>query len=283
MDTPCRSQRTGDSGPTRRFGPLPPALSNSNPSYGRGNRWCLNHLLVFRLRTGVDQFLDHRFRVGLVDAFLHGLGRAVHQVLRLLEAEARKFADLLDDVDLVFAESVKRHGELGLLLGCCGTAAPAARRRRHRDRRGRRGNTELVFQILDQLRQLQYRHVGNRIEDFSFCYRHFVSPESVLIPVRKRAYWTPAACCLSRTAARVRTNRAGTSFSVRANLAIGACIVPSSLASNSSREGSDANAMTSLGEITALSIAPARITSFSFALANSLSTLAVATASGEMP
>jgi len=38
--------------------------------------------------------------------------------------------------------------------------------------------------------------------------------------------------------------------------------------------------MTSFAEITAFSIAPARITSFSFALANSLSTLAVATASG---
>src|SRR5262245_57782228 len=84
----------------------------------------------------------------------------------------------------------------------------------------------------------------------------------------------------ARTLAAVR---AGTSLSVRANLAIGACIVPSSFASNSSREGIEASAVTSFGEITAFSIAPARMTSFSLALANSLSTFAVATASGEMP
>ena len=45
-------------------------------------------------------------------------------------------------------------------------------------------------------------------------------------PVQKAGYCAPAACCLSRTAARVRTKRAGTSFSVLANFAIGACIVP---------------------------------------------------------
>src|SRR5882672_5162349 len=99
MDTPCRSQRTGDSRPTRRFGPLPPALSNSNPSYGRGNRPAasahsrirrpfvpesLIQLLVFRLGAGVDQLLHHRFRVSLVHAFLHRLGSSVDQVLRLL-------------------------------------------------------------------------------------------------------------------------------------------------------------------------------------------------------
>ena len=55
------------------------------------------------------------------------------------------------------------------------------------------------------------------------------------------------ACFASRTAASVRTNLPGTSFIVRTNFAIGACIVPTSFASSSSRDGSAASAAISFG------------------------------------
>jgi len=50
------------------------------------------------------------------------------------------------------------------------------------------------------------------VEDFSFATAISVSPESVIFR-REAGYCAPAACCLSRTAARVRAKRAGTSFS----------------------------------------------------------------------
>src|SRR6266571_3549290 len=58
-------------------------------------------------------------------------------------------------------------------------SSTAACRSGRRNRRRRRGHAELVFKVLDQLRQLQHRHVGNRIQNLCFCYGHFVSPESV--------------------------------------------------------------------------------------------------------
>ena len=59
---------------------------------------------------------------------------------------------------------------------------------------------------------------------------------------------------------------AGTSFIVRTNLAIGACIVPISLASSSSRDGSAASAAISFGDITWPGIAPPAITNLLVAL-----------------
>ena len=59
------------------------------------------------------------------DLLLHGLGRAVHQVLRLLEAEAGQLADDLDDLDLLVAGAGEHDVELGLLLDRRrGAAAP---------------------------------------------------------------------------------------------------------------------------------------------------------------
>ena len=69
----------------------------------------------------------------------------------------------------------------------------------------------------------------------------------------------------------------------RYGLATGACIVPSRVASKTSRLGMLASAVTSLAEITAFGSPPALITNFSLALAKSFSTLAPATGSEEMP
>src|SRR5262245_47947975 len=70
---------------------------------------------------------------------------------------------------------------------------------------------------------------------------------------------------------------------VRTSLAIGACIVPRSFASSSSRLGSVANALMSWTDITLLGIAPALMTNCSFSFANSAITFAPATGSWAMP
>src|SRR5918911_3085975 len=65
--------------------------------------------LLFELRL---------YRGGLLlgDAGLDGLRRAVHQVLRLLEAEAGQLAHDLDHLDLLGAGFAQDDVELGLLL-----------------------------------------------------------------------------------------------------------------------------------------------------------------------
>jgi hypothetical protein len=83
-------------------------------------------LLDLDLGAGFFELLLDRRRFVLVDAFLDGLRRGLDEVLGLLEAEARHFADDLDDVDLVAADIGQRDGELGLLFG---RRCAAARRR----------------------------------------------------------------------------------------------------------------------------------------------------------
>jgi hypothetical protein len=65
---------------------------------------------------------------GLVDLLQDGLGRAVDEVLGLLEAKGGEGADLLDDLDLLLAGGDEDDVELVLLLfGRSGVAAgPAA-------------------------------------------------------------------------------------------------------------------------------------------------------------
>ena len=77
---------------------------------------------------------------------------------------------------------------------------------------------------------------------------------------------------------------AGSLIAARAVQGIGAALfVPSSLASSSCRLGMLASTPTSFEVITWLGSAPAVITNFSCALANSCKTLATATGSAEMP
>src|SRR5258706_11995584 len=55
--------------------------------------------------------------LGLGDLVLQGLGGAVHQVLRLLEAQTGQLAHHLDHLDLLVAGAHEDHVELRLLLG----------------------------------------------------------------------------------------------------------------------------------------------------------------------
>src|SRR6266567_399350 len=71
----------------------------------------------------------------LVDLLKHGLRRAVHQVLGLLQAQAGQRAHLLDDLNLLVARGLEDDVELVLLLNLFRRRrASAAARCRDRDR-----------------------------------------------------------------------------------------------------------------------------------------------------
>src|SRR5262249_57059175 len=55
-------------------------------------------------------------RLVLAYAFLDGLGRALDQILGLLEAQTGERAHLLDHLDLLLADGGEHGGELGLLF-----------------------------------------------------------------------------------------------------------------------------------------------------------------------
>src|SRR3954452_18518726 len=96
--------------------------------------------------------------LGLValDALLDGLRRLVDERLGLLEAQAGRRADDLDDLDLLVAggreDDVDRRADLLL-----GAAAVTARGGRGGRGDGRRRNAELLLERLDALGQLEHR------------------------------------------------------------------------------------------------------------------------------
>src|SRR5690606_23898863 len=119
----------------------------------------VSNLLDLDLRAGLFELLLDRFGLFLRHAFLDGLRRAFHEVLRLLEAEARHLAHRLDHVDLVGAHVGQHDVELGLLLGRRRRRARGRRASHHyRSSRGRR-DAKLLFQRLDELGQLHHRDV----------------------------------------------------------------------------------------------------------------------------
>src|SRR3954451_11004479 len=83
----------------------------------------------------------------LVDALLDGLGGLVDERLGLLEAQASRRADDLDDLDLLVAGAGEDDVERRLLLGLLGAGAVAAALRGRADRRDRgRGDAELLLE-----------------------------------------------------------------------------------------------------------------------------------------
>src|SRR3954451_1977242 len=96
-------------------------------------------LLELDAVPGLLEFALQLLSLVALDALLDGLGGLVHEGLGLLEAQAGRCADDLDDLDLLVAgagqDDVDRGG---LLLGRCAVAATAARggsRGRDRSRR----------------------------------------------------------------------------------------------------------------------------------------------------
>ena len=83
-------------------------------------------VLLLNLDLGSRRFelLLGRGGLFLAHVFLDGLGRALDQVLGLLQAQRGQLADGLDDVDLVGADLLEDDGELRLLFRRRGRRAP---------------------------------------------------------------------------------------------------------------------------------------------------------------
>src|ERR1700674_1853577 len=79
-------------------------------------------LLDLHLGASLFELLLYGSGFVLIDAFFDGLGSAVDEVLGFFQAEARDFADRLDDVDLVAADIGENNGEFRLLFHRSGTA-----------------------------------------------------------------------------------------------------------------------------------------------------------------
>src|ERR1700728_4321387 len=93
---------------------------------------------------------------GLLGALLqHRLGRAVDQVLGLLEAQARDdLTHNLDDADLLVAGGLEDDVECGLLFGRRGRRAAGGGPSRGYGDRGGRDDLEGLLELLHELREL---------------------------------------------------------------------------------------------------------------------------------
>src|SRR5206468_12305567 len=156
--------------------------------------------------------------------------------------------------------------ELRLLLdrrrGSCRSRSCAARRCccRSRDR-----DTEAALEGLDQLRQLEHRHVADGFEDIVLTHR------------LRRHYCSPARLVLS--ASRAPTIAYSSPFSTPRNPAMGACSAPPNCAKSCSFDGNAASDFTCACVIGLPSTSPTLIDGFSNSLAKSVSTFAAPTGS----
>src|SRR3569833_80153 len=111
----------------------------------------------------------------LVDLLQQRLGRAVDEVLGLLEAQAREGADLLDDLDLLVAGTLEDDAEPVPVLGLFGRGARGSAGGGDGDRRGGL-DVEGLFVLLLELRQLEEGHLLERVEELVGAeLRHVVS------------------------------------------------------------------------------------------------------------
>src|SRR2546427_5138861 len=229
----------------------------------------------------LELLLDGRGLV-LAEALLDHLRRTVHQVLGLLQAEARDLADDLDHVDLLVAGARQLHGELGLLLrrGRRSARRGAARRRHHHGGRDCGRHAPLLLQRLHELGNLHDRELAELVRD-----RLNVSHLSVVPFSSKTAAVFPQDCgaapsSFSWCALSTRTSWLAGVFSRRTSRAAGACIRPSSRARISGRLGIVERAFTpSASSIWLPDTTPAFTTSCGCSLAKSTRTLASITGS----
>src|SRR6266481_7709205 len=186
----------------------PPALRRASArntlllntaSWPRSTRGPL--LLDLDFGAGVFELLLDGRGLVLVHAFLDGLGCAIHEVLGFLQAQARDFADRLDDVNLVAANVGEHDGEFRLLFRRCRAARRRAAARRH-NRGRRRGYAEGFFHFLHQVRRFEQRQALDFFQDrFDFRHDSFFSSQFKKLNL--------LGCFGSRFGTRCRTGPAG--------------------------------------------------------------------------
>src|SRR6266496_3876984 len=235
-------------------------------------------LLDLDLGAGRLELLLELVGLRLGDATLDLLGGGLDEVLRLLEAEARDDADLLDDVDLVRAGVGEDDGELRLLLHWRGGGGGPATGDHHR--RGGR-DAPLLLELLDQVRRLHDGERGELVDDRVqvchvlsrflfvpgapapgvFTYRGLLLPELILAGVQDLASCWPGVA------------------SIRAILIAGCAMTLAIAARSSWMPGILASACTPFASMTCPSITAVRIANFSRSLAKSTRIFAGATTS----
>src|SRR5437868_8462384 len=116
---------------------------------GRSRRSSREDLLQLDGAAGFLDLLLDLLGLGLGDAFLDRLRRALDQRLGFAEAQLGDRADLLDHVDLLATVAGKDHVELGLLFSSRSGGAATGGRRSGNSRGGR--NAPLLFQRLREV------------------------------------------------------------------------------------------------------------------------------------
>src|ERR687885_1526769 len=109
------------------------------PRHGCG---CRRELLQLDARAGLLELGLELLGLVALDALLDGLGGLVDERLGLLEAQAGRRADDLDDLDLLVAGAGEDDVDRGLLLDGLGLGAATAAAGRGRGRDGRRRHAE---------------------------------------------------------------------------------------------------------------------------------------------
>src|SRR6266568_3255411 len=113
------------------------------------------------------QFRAHSRGLVLGHAGLDITRRTVDEILRFLETQAGELTHDLDDLNLLRSRFLEYDLELGLLFnrGCWSCTGATRCRSGSANRRGRDRDVELALESLDELGQLENRHVADRFEN----------------------------------------------------------------------------------------------------------------------
>ena len=122
-------------------------------------------LLELHFGTGGLELLLDFLGLGLVDAFLDGLGGAFDEVLGFLEAQAGDGSNFLDGADLVRASLEEDDGELGLFLDDDGGAGSSSDGGAGGSGGG---NAPLGLQLLDEAGEFENRLAREPFDDLVF-------------------------------------------------------------------------------------------------------------------
>src|SRR3954464_12301214 len=152
----------------------------------------------------------------LVDALLDGLGGLVDERLGLLEAQAGRRADDLDDLDLLVAGACEDDVERVLLLTLGGSLAGAATAGGRSRRDGRRRDAELLLEGLDALRELENADRLQLVDPFLGAGHVSVPPGYLSRDYSAAASVGPVAASAGASVAAVVSSSASTTSSVAA-------------------------------------------------------------------